>query len=84
MSALRGFIDITKEMYEGTVMSVRTITEREEFPTTMGLHQGSTLSSSLFQLIVDELSAHIQKEVLWFMMFAENIALDESRDGVDV
>ena len=38
----------------------------------------------LFALIMDELTAHIQEEVPWLMLFADNIVLmAESRDGVN-
>ena len=41
------------------------------------------VSSYLFALIMDELTAHIQEEVSWFMLFVDDIMLmDESRDGV--
>ena len=43
---------------------------------TIGLHQGSALSPSLFALIMDELP--------WCMLFADDIMLvDESRDDVN-
>ena len=55
-----------------------------EFPMTIGLHLGSTLSPYLFTLIMDELTTHIQ-EVSWCMLFTDYIVLvDESRDGVNV
>ena len=51
---------------------------------TIGLHQGSTLSPYLLALIMDELIAHIQAEVHWCMLFADDIVLvDELRDGVN-
>ena len=51
---------------------------------TIGLHQGSALSLYLFTLIMDELIAHIQEEVPWYMLFVDNIVLvDESRDCVN-
>ena len=51
---------------------------------TLGFHQGSALSPYLFPLIMDELTAHIQEEVHWCILFVDDILLvDESRDGVN-
>lgn len=81
-SVPRGYIDITKAMHDGAVTSVRTAYgEMGKFPVTIGLHQGSTLSPYLFTLITDELTAHIQEEVPYCMLFANDVVLvDESRD----
>ena len=66
-------------------MSVRTTCgETREFPVTIGLHQGSSISPYLFALIMDELTAHFQEEVPWCILFVDDIVLvDESRDGLD-
>ena len=48
-------------MYDEAITSVRTsggITS--EFPITLGLHQGSTLSPCLFALVMDELTKSTQ------------------------
>ncbi len=42
---------------------------------TVGLHQGSTLNSYMFTLLMNELSNHIQYDVLWCMLFANDIIL---------
>ena len=58
--------------------------ETSEFPMTIGLYQGSTLTPSLFALIMDELTTHIQEEVSWCMLFVVDIVLvNESRDDVN-
>lgn len=50
----------------------------------MGLHQGSALRPLLIVLVIDELTWHIQKEVSWYMLFADGIVLiDETRGGVN-
>ena len=39
------------------------------------LHQGSTLNPYLFALVMDELTRHMQDEVPWCMLFADDIVL---------
>ena len=80
------YIDIVKDMYDGAIASVRTTGgETNEFAITVGLHQGSTLSPYLFVLVMDELTRHIQEEVPWCMLFADDVVLiDETRKRVNV
>ncbi len=54
-------------MYDKIVTSVTKGGITSEFPITIALHQGSTLSSNLFVLTMDELIRSIQDEVPWFM-----------------
>ena len=79
------YIDIVNDMYDGAIASVRTTGgETNEFAITVGLHQGSTLSPYLFVLVMDELTRHIQEEVPWCMLFADDVVLiDETREGVN-
>ena len=54
------------------------------FPINIGLHQGSTLSPYLFVLVMDEVIRDIQGDILWCMLFADDVVLvDESRAGVN-
>ena len=46
-----------------------------KFLFTIGLHQGSTLSLYLFALVMDELTRLIQDEVVWPILFADDIVL---------
>lgn len=49
-------------MYEGVSTSVQTNNgDTNDFPIIIDLHQGSTLSSYLFTLILNVLTKHIQK-----------------------
>lgn len=72
-------------MYNRVVISVRT-SGGIEFPITIGLHQGSALSSYLFALMIDELTKSTkfcEEEVHWCMFFANYIVLvDETKSGV--
>lgn len=79
------YIDIIKDMYEGATTSVRTTVGRtEEFPITIGVHQGSALSPFLFALVMDELTRSVQDDIPWCMMFADDIVLiDETKEGVE-
>jgi len=56
------YIRAIKDMYEGASTSVRTHDgTTEDFPITIGVHQGSTLSPYLFTLVLDVLTEHIQE-----------------------
>ncbi|KAL6551279.1 UDP-D-apiose/UDP-D-xylose synthase 2 [Orobanche minor] len=53
----------------GIKYGVRTNVGRtEEFPITIGVHQGSALSPFLFAIVMDELTRGIQNDVPWCMM----------------
>ena len=59
-------------MNHGDVTSVKIswgITS--EFPITIGLYQGLTLSPNNFALMTDELKRSIQYEAPWCMLFVE-------------
>jgi hypothetical protein len=54
------------------------------FPITIGLHQRSTLLPFLFTVVMDELTRHIQAEVLWCKLFFDDIVLvDETRECIN-
>lgn len=69
------YIKAIKDMYDGakTLKIVRG--ESKHLPIMMGLHQGSTLGPFLIVLVMDELTRHIQGEVLLCMLFAHDIVL---------
>ncbi|XP_070026061.1 secreted RxLR effector protein 78-like [Nicotiana sylvestris] len=69
-----------KDMYDGAKTRVRIVGgDSEHFSVKMGLHQGSALSLFLFALVMDAITNHIQGEVPWCMLFADDIVLiDES------
>ncbi|KAK9157750.1 hypothetical protein Scep_004324 [Stephania cephalantha] len=79
------YIDTIKDMYDGVITSIKTFGgATKEFPITIGLHQGSALSPYLFTLVIDELTRHIQEDIPWCMLFADDIVLvDETKDGVN-
>ena len=49
--------------------------DSEHFLVEIGLHQGFILSPFLFALVIDELTRSIPDEVLWCVLFADNIVL---------
>uniref|UniRef100_A0A1U7VDN8 Uncharacterized protein LOC104217579 n=1 Tax=Nicotiana sylvestris TaxID=4096 RepID=A0A1U7VDN8_NICSY len=82
---LVAYIRAIKYMYDGSKTRVRTVGgDSEPFLVVIGLHQGSALSQFLFALAMDALKHHIQGEVPWCMLFADDIILiDEMRGGVN-
>lgn len=72
-----------KDIYIGEVRE-RWGGDSVHFLVEVGLHQGSTHSSFLFTLVMDELTRYIQGEVPCCMLFADDIVLiDETRDGIN-
>ncbi|XP_070025990.1 secreted RxLR effector protein 78-like [Nicotiana sylvestris] len=70
------YIRVIKDTYDGDKTGARTVgRDSENFLIVMGLHQGSTLSPFLFSLVMDALTYHIQEEVSWCMLFADDIVL---------
>ena len=76
-------VGIIKDMYDGVVANVRTcggITS--DFSITIELYQESALSSFLFDIVMDELTRATQDEILWCMLFVDDIVLvDETRES---
>ena len=72
-------------MYNNVVTSVRTSDgDTDDFSIRIGLHQGSALNPYLFALVIDEVTRDIQWDILWCMLFVDDIVLVvESRIGVN-
>jgi len=72
-------------MSQGASTSVKTQDEAtENFPITIGLHQGSTLSPYLFTLVLDVLTEHIQELAPRCMLFTHDVVLlGESREELN-
>ena len=72
-------------MYEGVATNVRIYGRlTDEFPITIGVHQGSDLSPFLFSIVMDEITKGNQDELPWCMLFLDDIVLvDETKEGVN-
>jgi hypothetical protein len=63
-------------MYEGLRISVKNLCGvTENFNVEVSVHRRFTLSSYLFSVVIDKVRKDIQSEVLWCMMFADDIVL---------
>ena len=78
-------VSIIRDMYEGVVTNVRTCGGlTDEFPITIGVHQGSALSPFLFAIVMDEITKSIHEDIPWCMLFPDDIVLiDETKEGVN-
>lgn len=57
--------------------------ETSRVSIAVGLHQASVLGPYVLALVIDELTRHVQVEVLWLMLFAEDKFLnDETKKGL--
>ncbi|WVZ58522.1 hypothetical protein U9M48_008792 [Paspalum notatum var. saurae] len=79
------YVALIKDMYNKVVTSVRTTNgDTNDFPINIGLYQGSALRPYLFAFLMDEVTRNIQEDILWCMLFADDIVLvDESQAGVN-
>jgi len=72
-------------MYDGVRTRVRTLVgDTDDFPIDIGLHQRLVLNPFLFTFVMDKLIRGIQDKILWCILFANDIVLDdETRAGVN-
>jgi len=75
------YMKVTKDMYEGVKITVRTsASDIEYFSIDIGFHQSLALNQFLFTIVMDELTREIHDEVPWCMLFADDIVrIDETR-----
>lgn len=75
------YIRAMKDMDEGDRTSVRTSGRvANDFYVGLVLHQGSTLKSFLFTLVLDELTKMIQDVLSWCILFVDDIVLIDRDD----
>nr|GEZ41373.1 hypothetical protein [Tanacetum cinerariifolium] len=82
----RRYIKVIRDMYDGAKTCVRTsIKNTKFFPVDVGLHQGLAISPYQFVLILDELSKEFQEDILWCLIFADDIMfVSEFAEGLNI
>ena len=72
-------------MYKRVVTNVRTCGGlMDEFPITIGVHQGLALSHFLFVIGMNKITKNICEEIPWCMLFADDIVLiNETKERVN-
>ena len=85
------YVRLVQDMYDGAQSHVNScIGPTEDFTIRVGLHQGSSLSPYIFDLIMDVISEGVRDNAPWAMLFADDIVLvcktkaelrKNSRDG---
>ena len=79
------YVRLVQDMYEAAKTQVKSsVGMTEKFNVAVGLHQGSSLSPYIFDLIMDVLGQNIIAPAPWDMLFADDIVLiDTTREGVE-
>ena len=63
------YIRVIKDMYKGATTQVRSfVGTTEKFEVQVGLHQCSTLSPYIFDLVMDVMVADIKDQVPWSVL----------------
>ena len=80
------YVRIVKDMYRDAKTRVRSaVGTTDPFTVKVGLHQGSSLSPYLFNLLMDVLLNERFKVAPWTMLFADDIVLiSESQEDLQV
>ena len=75
------YVGLIKDMYNNVMTRVRTSDgDTDDFPITIGLHQGLALSPYLFALVMHQVTRDIQGDIPWCMLFTDDVVLvDESQ-----
>ena len=79
------YVKMIEETYRNVTTSVRsTVGMTNSFQVKVGLHQGSTLSPFLFNIIMDVLTEDVREEPPWCLLYADDIVLvAESREALE-
>ena len=70
------YVRLVKDTYEDTRTQVKTsIGLTGKITVRVGLHQGSSLSPYLFDMILDVMGRGIKEQPPWCMLFADDVVL---------
>ena len=70
------YVEILKDMYDNIRTKVRgPFGVSGDFEVTMGVHQGSALSPLLFNLVMDYVTAGLQRDAPWNILYADDVVL---------
>ena len=74
------YVRIVKDTYvEARTMVKSSVGRTSTIAVRVGLHQGSSLSPYLFNLVMDVLGRGIEEKPSWHMLFADDIVLCSTR-----
>ncbi|XP_063375027.1 uncharacterized protein LOC134662685 [Cydia amplana] len=70
------YVHLVMDMYKEVKTKVRSPAgTSEQFDVKVGVHQGSALSPLIFNLVMNYLTADIQKKPPWNILYADDIVL---------
>lgn len=72
-----GYTISIKDMYDRSKTWVKMVEGDSNFNVLMLLNQGSSISLILFSLVMDVVMWKIKGKAPWFMLFADDIVLDD-------
>lgn len=69
-------MDAVKDIYDGVVTNVRTVGGKNNtFSITIGLCHDFYFVLYLFALVIDDTAGHTHDEVLWCLLFTDDVIL---------
>lgn len=70
------YIMTVKDMYHQVSTKVRSPAgTSDEFDVKVGVHQGSTLSPLLFNIVMNHLTSNLQRAPLWDILYADDVVI---------
>ena len=80
------YVRLIQEMYRDARTSVKSaVGNTESFGVKVGLHQGSTLSPFLFNIVFDILTKEVRRGIPHNIIYADDVVLcGETREGVEM